>query len=134
MLRRTVQLGIAAANRRDFEAMFALYDAGVELTVPPGLVAVGFEPNVQGREERIRFEHRWRTEWGDFRYAPEEVSDLGDRVFLIGHMKGTGVSSGASFDNEWAVLFAISSGRVVREEVFLDHAEALAAAGLATDG
>jgi ketosteroid isomerase-like protein len=130
LLRHTVVLGVAAANRRDYRAAFAVYHPDVELIMPSGLVALGFEPVVRGHPERVRFEQRWRTEWGDFRYAPDDVYDLGDRVLVVGYMRGSGPSSGAGFDNEWAVLFDIRAGQVVGEQVFLDHGEALEAAGL----
>ena len=130
LMRRTVRLGIEAANRRDYQAAFGLYASGVELLVPPELAALGFEASVRGRAERIRFETRWRAEWGEFRYAPEELSDLGSRVLVVGRMRGSGPTSGAAFDNEWADLFTLAGGRVVREHVFLDHAAALQAAGL----
>jgi ketosteroid isomerase-like protein len=127
LIRRTVQLGVEAANRQDYEAAFGLYDAGIELLVPPALVGMGFEPVVRGRAERARFEQRWRTEWGQFSYVTEEIRDLGTGVLVIGRMRGSGPSSGAAFDSEWADLFTISGGRVVREQVWLDHAEALGA-------
>ncbi len=130
LMRRTVRSGIEAANRGDYEAAFGLYDRGVELLVPPGLAGMGFEPIVRGREERVHFEVRWRAEWGEFSYVPEELNDLGDRVLVVGRMRGSGPSSGAAFDTEWADLFTLSAGRVVRERVFLDHDEALDAVGL----
>ena len=131
VLCHAVRLGVAAANRRDYGAAFALYHPDVELIMPSGLIELGFEPVVRGHPERVRFEQRWRTEWGDFRYAPEQLFDLGAQVLIVGYMRGSGPSSGAGFDNEWAVLFEVSGGQVVREQVFLDHAEGLEAAGLA---
>ena len=47
-----------------------------------------------------------------------------------GRIVGTGLSSGAGFDSDWAVLLTISDGRVVREQFFFDRSEALEAAGL----
>ena len=129
-MRRTVQLGIEAANRKDYEAAFGLFDSEVELLVPPGLAGLGFEASVQGRAERVRFETKWRAEWGEFRYVPEELTDLGSSVLVVGRMRGSGPTSGAAFDTEWADLFTLAGGRVVREHVFLDHAAALEAAGL----
>ena len=49
---------------------------------------------------------------------------------VIGRFEGSGPSSGAGFDNEFAEIFTISAGRVIREQAFFDHAEALEAAGL----
>lgn len=130
LLARAVRAGIEAANRRDYEAAFALYHRAVELLVPPGLASIGLEPSVRGRDARVRFEVKWRAEWGDFAYVPEELIDLGTQVLVIGRMRGSGPSSGAAFDIEWADLFTVDGGRVVREQVFLEHAEALQTAGL----
>ena len=49
---------------------------------------------------------------------------------MIARFEATGPSSGAGFDNQFAEIFTISAGRVIREQAFFDHAEALEAAGL----
>ena len=130
-IRRIVQHGIQAANRRDYASSFALYHPDVELVVPTGLIEIGFEPLVRGLEARWRFEVQWQTEWGDYRYEPEELRDLGERVLVMGRTRGRGPSSGVAVDTEWATVFTISGGWVVHEQVFLDHQEALQAVGLA---
>jgi hypothetical protein len=79
----------------------------------------------------IRFQQRWSTEWGDFQFAPEELIDLGDgRVFMRGRTVGSGLTSGAGFDSDWAVLLTFSGGRIVRDQFFFDREEALEAVGL----
>jgi ketosteroid isomerase-like protein len=130
LIRRVVQQGIEAANRRDYESAFALYHPQVEMVVPPDLIAMGFEPAVRGRKARLAFEVRWRTEWGDYSYEPEELRDLGDRILVAGRIRGSGPTSGAAFDREWANVFTISAGWVVHERVFFDYREALESVGL----
>jgi ketosteroid isomerase-like protein len=131
LIRRAVQLGLEATNRGDFEAAFAaLYHPDIELIAVGTFITLGHEPVYRGREERIRFQERWRAEWGEFRFEPEELIDLGDRLLLVGRVTGTGLSSGVAVDNDWADLFTISAGRAIREQVFFDRAEALEAAGL----
>ncbi len=84
-----------------------------------------------GRDPRIRFQQRWIAEWGEFRFEPDEMLDLGDhRLLVVGHVKGAGISSGAAFEEEWAALLTLSAGWVIREDAFFDHAEALEAVGL----
>jgi ketosteroid isomerase-like protein len=129
MLRRNVELGIAAVNRGDYNVAFASYAEQAEYVPPSAWVPVGVG-RTRGRAERISLESEWRAEWGDFAYAPEELYDLGDRVLLTGRMKGSGNSSGAGFDIEWADLFHISGGRIAHDQVFFDRAEAFRAAGL----
>jgi hypothetical protein len=132
VFRRAVQLGVEALNRRDYDAAFANYDPHVELVLESRLVGLGFDRIYRGREERVRLQGRWFAEWGDFRFAPKELIDLVDRrLFVSGHIVGSGLSSGAAFDSEWAILLTISAGaKVIREEVFFDRDEALEAAGL----
>ena len=129
-LRHAVQVGFGALNRGDVEAAVATYHPGVELELPKEFVGLGLDPPDRGREERVRFERRWNAEWGKVQYELEEIIDLGDRLLVIGRFEGSGPSSGAGFDNEFAEIFTISAGRVIREQAFFDHAEALKAAGL----
>jgi ketosteroid isomerase-like protein len=129
-VRRAAQLGFESMNRDDVEAALALYHPEVELIVPPELVGLGLDPLYRGREERFRFQRRWNAEWGEFRYEPEEIIDLGDRLLMVGRIRGTGLSSRVAVGNEWGLLVTISAGRVIREQVFVDRAEALEAAGV----
>ena len=85
----------------------------------------------RGLEARVRFQRQWNDEWGDFRIYPEEVIDLADgRLLVVGRMEGSGLSSGAAVVNEWAVLYRLSAGRVVREQIFFDPGGALEVVGL----
>lgn len=129
---RGTQLGFAALNRGDFESSFLLYHPDVEFITPPRLAGLGFDPVFRGRAGRILFQERWTAEWGEMRFEPDEVLDLGDRLLFLGGVRGAGLSSGAGFDSDnWAALFTVSAGAIVREEPFFDRREALAAAGLA---
>jgi ketosteroid isomerase-like protein len=131
IVRRSAQLGFEALNRDDVEAAFALYHPEVELNLPKEFVGLGLDPPDRGREERVSFERRWNAEWGRLRYELDEIIDLGDdRVLLVGRFEGSGPSSGAGFDNEFAEIFTFSAGQVIREQAFFNHAEALEAAGL----
>lgn len=130
-VRRAAQLGFEALNRDDVEPAFALYHPDVELDLPEEFVGLGLHPPDRGRAERVNFERKWNAEWGKVRYEVEEIIDLGDdRVLLVGRFEGSGPSSGAGFDNEFAEIFTFSAGQVIREQAFFNHAEALKAAGL----
>jgi ketosteroid isomerase-like protein len=91
---------------------------------------LGAATSLRGREERILVKRRWRSDWGEFRYEPDELLDLGDRVLVLGRMIGTGPGSGATLDTEWAALITLSQGQIVREQVYFNRGEALEAAGL----
>jgi ketosteroid isomerase-like protein len=131
MVRHAVGLALEAENRGDVEVTFALHHADSEAIFPPQLVALGFERVYRGREARIGAERRWIAEMGEFRFEPEELIDLGDnRLLAVGRIKGSGLSSGAEFDNDWGLLLTIAGGQVIREQFFLDRREALEAARL----
>jgi hypothetical protein len=48
----------------------------------------------------------------------------------IGHITSSGLTSGAATDTDFANLFTLFAGRVIREQVFFNRADALEAAGL----
>jgi ketosteroid isomerase-like protein len=131
VLKRAVVTGWEAMNRVDLEAGLALYHPDVESIVDPDMTALGFDETVRGRERRLHNLRQVYAEFHEFRFDPDELIDLGDdRLLVVGRMKGTGRNSGAPFDSEWANLWTISAGRVIRDHVFRDRAEALEAAGL----
>lgn len=130
MIRDAFRLAIEAANRGDYEAAFCLLPSDYETITPPELVGIGFDPVYRGRDGRLRYQHEWVAQLGDFRQQPEEVIDLGDRVMLLGRMTGIGRGSGAAFDSELAYLITLSGGRMIREHEFRSHREALEAASL----
>jgi ketosteroid isomerase-like protein len=130
IVRRLVRLAFDAANRGDLEVAFANYDRDVEFFPPKGLVGLGDEASYRGLEARVRYEQQWRAEWGDFRYEPDELRDLGNRLLVIGRIRSSGLSSGAAIDSDFANLFTLSGGRVIREQVYFNRAEAFEVAGL----
>ena len=133
IVRHVVRTGFEAVNRGDFEAAFALYHPDVEVTEPPEIVELGLDPVSRGRAGRIHVQQRWQGEWGEIRFEPYEVLDVGDQLLVTGRMRGRGAGSGATFDSELANLFTLSGGRVIRERMFLDRAKALEALGLSEE-
>jgi ketosteroid isomerase-like protein len=110
---------------------FALFHPDVESIWDQKLVALGFKPVARGLPARLDAQRQWEAEWGRLQLDPEELIDLGDsRVLVLLRVKGSGLISGAPIDNECAYLYSISAGRVIREQIFLDHADAFEAAGL----
>ncbi len=130
MIRDAFRLAVEAANRKDHEAAFVLLPPDYEAILHPELVGIGFDPLYRGRDGRVRLQQQWESELGEFENDPQEIIDLGDRVLLLGRMRGVGRGSGAAFDSEVAYLITLSGGRMIREQVLRSHNEALEAAGL----
>jgi ketosteroid isomerase-like protein len=130
MVRNFARLVFEAANRGDYEAAFALVAEDYESVTPPDLIGLGFDPTYRGRAGRLRFQQQWLSELEEFHNEPEAVVDVGDRLLLLGRMKGIGAGSGAAFDSEIAYVLTLAGGRVIREESFRSHAEAFEVVGL----
>jgi ketosteroid isomerase-like protein len=125
-----VSWALEAANREDFEAAFALLPAGYVTVTPPELAGLGLEASYRGREGRLTLQRAWMRDLGEFQQDAEGVIDTGDRIVVLGQMMGAGLGSGANFESEVAYVITVGEGRLVREQLFRSHAEALEAAGL----
>ncbi len=119
---------IDAVNRRDLDA----YD---DLVTPDFEWFAAFPRTVEGdsylgREGTERYFGEIGDTWEEFRAIAEEYRDLGDRVLLLGRFEGLGKGSGVPVDAPMAVVYDFRDGKISRSRVYLDHGEALRAAGL----
>jgi ketosteroid isomerase-like protein len=118
-----------AYNRRDVDGLFA------ELATPdfeyyPAVVKALDGGGYRGREGVERFKVDTSENWEELQSFPEEFRDLGDRVLVLGRLKGRGKASGAPVDEPQAVILDFRGDRIWRSRVWLDHAEGLREAGL----
>jgi hypothetical protein len=80
-----------------------------------------------GRDEFVRGTQRWLDEWERFRYIPEEIVDLGERVYMHVRLRGRAKASGIEIDRVIYHLWTFKDGMPWRCEVFFDEAQALEA-------
>ena len=134
LISRSISQALAAVNRRDFEAVLPKYNPAVEIHTPPTFRALGdIEAVYRGREGYLQFYRDWLPAWGgSFRFEPREVIDLGNgQVVALANISFRGQGSGIGFQQRIAFVWTLDhEARVVREQPFLDWAEALEAAGL----
>jgi ketosteroid isomerase-like protein len=88
----------------------------------------------RGREGIEAYFERMSDAWAEFKTVTEDVRDLDGRVLWVGRLRGVGLSSGAPFDVPLSILYDVRGGRIARMRSFLDHDEALEAAGLRSGG
>ena len=131
-VRALCRRGCEVLNRRDFEVAWVFVHPEIESVNTPRVVELGgLSPGSHGREAWVEGQRRWLEDWEEFRYDGQEVVDLGgDRFLLLGRVKATGRGSGVLVDSEWGLLYTVADGLLAHERNFLDHAEALEAAGL----
>ena len=60
----------------------------------------------------------------------EEITGVGDRVFVTAHFRGRGKASGAEVEGCRFEVYTLRDGKVLRFDEYADRPEALEAAGL----
>ena len=133
MLRRVIQLGAEAYNRRDLEAVVVNYDPEIEYYPYREFVDAGPRGAVLPRAVGLSRLHRPTYEvWGtDVRLEPTELIDLGDRIVDVSPTCRCARRPAASHSTRhYAGVSTIRDGRVVRQDDFLTRAEAFESVGL----
>ena len=107
-----------------------LCDEEIEIRNPPDFPVRGL---FQGHDG-VR---RWRDQvfdiFDDGRVEPEDIVDVhGDGTTVLMLLRATGTASHTELkiDYEWAAVWMIRDGKVLRAQGYLNRAEALEAAGL----
>jgi ketosteroid isomerase-like protein len=118
---------IEAYNRRDFDAAVADFHPEVDWVLPERQSS----DSAKGPDEIIRFWEGIDETFDEFRLAPQEFLDGGDRVATRLRHRGRGKESGIEIDEElYHQVATFRDGKMVRLEYFAEWSEALEAAGL----
>jgi ketosteroid isomerase-like protein len=118
---------LAAFNERDLDGFAAATTPDFEWS--PSMVAIEGEVFV-GRAGIETYFGRMIEAWEAFQVVDGELRDLGPRVLWSGRLEGRGRVSGAPVVAPLDILYDLRGGLISRMRSFLDHDEALAAAGL----
>ena len=130
LLLRAMQSGFEAYNRGDLDVCVLIYHPDVEFQHPEDH-ALGFKRSYRGLEGYREFAADWASGWGEHRFEPRELIDLGDRFLVLSRLVACGERSGVSLTQDHAMLATFDKdGKVIRQEDYFDHAEALEAVGL----
>jgi ketosteroid isomerase-like protein len=118
-----------AWQRRDFKTALAPFDEEVEWIGPPDISRdeLGHAFGVEGM---VRSLEHWLENWEDYRYELRELIDHDDQVLSAGWQRGRGRESGVVVSEEIYSVWTLRAGKVVKQRMFRDRAEALEAAGL----
>jgi ketosteroid isomerase-like protein len=122
-----VRRAVEGLNRGDAEEVISIASPDYEMH----LVGVAQEPVFYGGADGIRELLRDLAEsWESFELADIDVRDLGDRVLVLGELRGRGRVSGIDVGARRGFLFSVRDGKIRHLQAYLSPDEALAAAGL----
>ena len=132
VVQRATRFGVEAWNRRDLDAFLIGYRADFEIHQPRELVEAGFVDSCyRGAEGYRKSMEAWFEVWSaDLRLEPVRLIDQGTRIAILYHAPLRGRASGVPMTGELATVATLRGGMVIRDEVYLHHAEALEAVGL----
>jgi ketosteroid isomerase-like protein len=105
------------------------WDAESEYRPSADLMPPDLDSVFHGHDGYRRLWRYWLDAFGDIRWEPEEILDLGDKVLVTTQQRGHGSGSGAAVSEPVFQLFTFRRGLVIRQEDFLDRSQALDAAG-----
>ena len=118
---------IEAFNERAVDAFAALTTPDFEWS--PSMVAIEGE-TFRGREGIDRYFRSLASAWEQFHVHRDRFREADALVVMLGRLEGHGMGSGVSVDASLGMVFDFRAGQISRIRGYLDHAEALEAAGL----
>jgi ketosteroid isomerase-like protein len=130
IIRRVNEAFEAGAERGDFAAVWntGAVAADAEWMGFPELME---QRSFRGREGFMEFMRSWTEDFEGWSARLERLIDAGnDCVVGFHHQTATGKGSGAPVEQEYAVIYDLQDGQLVRLRAYLNRAEALQAAGL----
>jgi ketosteroid isomerase-like protein len=122
-------LVLDAYNRWAVEPVLAQLDPEVEWRPVIPMLMGGEATVYRGHDGVRRMFGEIRDSFAEIRIELDETLEHGGRVVGIGRMQTRGTASGVVTDTAWAFVAELRDGRALRIQTYLDHDEALAAAG-----
>ena len=118
---------IEAFNEREVDAFAVLTTVDFEWS--PSMVAIEGE-TFHGREGIERYLRSLDNGWERFHIHRDRFRETDGLVVMLGRLEGRGVGSGVPVDSSLGMVFDFQGGMISRIRGYLDHDEALEAAGL----
>jgi ketosteroid isomerase-like protein len=120
----------AAAERRDSEAVFALYDPAIVRSGGATHGALeGLGGVYHGHDGVRQFFREVLESFGNYQAHAETIEETGDRVLVGIRTSARGKASGIAVEQHRWNVYELRGGLIVRVDVFETEAEALDAAG-----
>jgi ketosteroid isomerase-like protein len=123
----TAKQAIDAFNETDIDAFTALTTPDFEWS--PSMVAIEGEI-FRGPDGIEKYFGSLNNAWERFHILRDGFRDGADLVIMLGRLEGRGKASGVQVVESLGMVFDFRDGEISRIRGYLDHGEALRAAGL----
>ena len=114
---RNLYTAVAAG---DIPTLLGALDSNVEWTEAEGIpyrgTYIGPDAVLHGVFARLG------SEWDGFKVAPSDYIDGGDKIVTVGRYSGTYKATGKSFECDFAHLWTLRDGKVVKFHQYVDSA------------
>jgi len=120
---------IDAFNGRDVDALLRCVNSDIEWF--PAMPVTSAGSALRGHRGIESYLREVSDTWEEYRVVAPDFRDLGDeRVLVLSRIEGRGAGSGGLVDAEMGQIIDFRDGRISRVRTYLDHGDALRAAGL----
>jgi uncharacterized protein len=115
-----------AFDRGDFDDLLADVAHDVRFSAPENLPWGGTRHGHDGMRTMLEtLREQVDGGWGD----PDDVLDAGDRLVVLGRLRGTARATGTEFEAPFAQVWTLDNGVPVGIDVYLDSAAVVEALG-----
>ena len=121
-----VQQAYAAFGRNDIPGLMSLMTEDIDWQFY-GPQEIPTSGQRKGKPEVQRFFQNVADAWEFASFEPKQFVAQGDQVVAFGSYSGTAKGTGRKFDCQWAQMFTVQNGKVVRFREYTDTANLLEA-------
>jgi ketosteroid isomerase-like protein len=122
-----VQQAYAAFGRADIEGVLETLSENVDWLIPGPADIIPFVGRRHGPQEVAAFFATLASTQTAERFEPLEFIARGDRVVVLGTQRWHVLSTGSTYEDEWAHVFTIENGKIKKFAEYHDTAAEAAA-------
>jgi uncharacterized protein len=110
----------------DMQAVLGAFAESVEW-IQPQVEGLSFTGKRKGRDQVAKFFATMSDAQEPIVFDPREYIAQGDRVVALGHYRWRAKATGREWEGDWAHVYTIRNGQVIRFQEYTDTAMAIAA-------
>ncbi len=125
VIRGILEAFIAGVERGDFGAAWVTGAVAAQMEWIPA-AEMAEQRSFRGREDFVEFMRGWTEDFEEYSVHVERLIDAGNhRVIGLFNQTGMGRGSGVPVRQDYAIVYDLADGQLVRMQIYLDREEAL---------